>query len=224
MKKMEKLIKSFKEAILLVFLFILLFVIIVAIILVFLRIQIEIVNFKFCSQTSRHINKDYKIVVKLSAFGMIPIFKISLTKEKLEEMKVKEKFKNIDFTALEKKVPLDKDWLQIIKKLDILIRNINLHIDIGTENAVLTSIIVPAISTFIAIILRRKVKKFENQIFIMNPIYQNQNLVNIEFSGIFEIKMSHIINIIYIFMKKEKKGVKEYERTSNRGAYGYSYE
>lgn len=224
MKKMEKLIKSFKEAILLVFLFVLLFVIIVAIILVFSRIQIEIVNFKFCSQTSRHINKDYKIVVKLSAFGMLPIFKISLTKEKLEEMKVKEKFKNIDFTALEKKVPLDKDWLQIIKKLDILIRNINLHIDIGTENAVLTSIIVPAISTVIAIILRRKVKKFENQIFIMNPVYQNQNLVNIEFSGIFEIKMSHIINIIYIFMKKEKKGVKEYERTSNRGAYGYSYE
>lgn len=207
-----------------VFLFVLLAIIVIAIILFFLTIQIEIVNLKFCSQTSRHINEDYKIVLKLYVFGIIPIFKMNLTKPKFEEMKVKQKFKEIDFRALENKISLDRELLHRIKKLDILIRNINLHIDIGTENAILTSMIVPAISTVIAIILRKKVKKFENQIFIMNPIYQNQNLVNVEVSGIFDIKMSHIINIIYIFMKKEEKGVKKYERTSNRGSYGYSYE
>jgi len=140
---------------------------------------------------------------------------------KLEKMKVKEKIKKIDFTVFEKNISLDKEILQMVKKLNILIKKINLHIDIGTENASFTSIIVPAISTIIAIILRKKVKKFENQIFMINPIYQNQNLVNLSVSGIFEVKISHIINIIYIL---NRKGVKEYERTSNRRPYDYSYE
>lgn len=207
-----------------VFLFIFLSIITLAVILYFSKIQIQIMNFAFSSQTKRHINEDYKIIIKLYIFGFVPILKINLTKNKLEKMRVKEKIEKVDFTILEKSPSFDKTILKAIKKLKILIKNINLKIDIGTESAILTSIIVPAISTFIAFILRKTVKKFENQIFIMNPIYRNQNLVNLFISGIFEIKMSHIINIIYFLFKKEKKGVKEYERTSNRGPYDYSYE
>lgn len=224
---MEKLINKIasKEAEDLVFLFFMCVTIVVfMIILIFSKIRIEIINFQFCSQLKRHINKDYEIVIKLCAFDLLPIFKLKLTKEKLEKMKVKEKIKKIDFTALESNVTFDKESFRQIKKLDISIEKINLHIDLGTENASLTAILVPAISTIIAIILRKNVKKFENQIFIMKPIYQNQNLVNLFISGIFEIKMSHIINIMYYFAKKEKKGVKKYERTSNRGAYDYGYE
>lgn len=172
----------------------------------------------------RHINKDYKMIIKLYALGFIPILKINITKAKLEKIKLKEKMKNIDFKLLEDNYKFDKKILKTIKKLNISIKNINLHIGLGTENASLTSIIVPAISTIIAIVLRKTVKNFENQIFMIHPIYQNQNLVNIYISGIFEIKMSHIINIIYILNKKERKGVKEYERASDRRSYDYSYE
>lgn len=205
-----------------VFLFLLLILISLGVILYFSRIKIEIVNFRFTSQTQRHINKDYEIIVQLCVLGMVPILKIKLTKAKLEKIKVKEKIEKINFMELEKKIPLNKETFQTIKKLDILIKNINLYMDIGTENAVLTSIIVPAISTILAIILRKKIKKFQNQTFIMNPVYQNQNLVNLSVSGIFEVKMRHIINIIYILSRKE--GVKKYERTSNRRPYDYSYE
>ena len=119
----------------------------------------------------------------------------------------------------------DKKALVAVKELNIGIKKIKLYVDIGTENASLTSILVPALSTIIAIILHKKVKKFENQKFQIQPIYSNQNLVNIDISGIFDIKISHIINIIYIFNKEKKKGVKENnERTSNRRSYGYSYE
>lgn len=222
---MEKLIESSqKEGLILVFLFICIAIILLGIILFFSKIRIEIINFRFDSQLRRHINKDYKIIIKLKAFGLIPIFKINITKTKLEKMKLKEKIKNVDFKVLEDNHKLDKKILKAIKNLKLSIKNINLRLDIGTENATLTSIIVPAISTVIAIVLRKKVKKFENQIFMINPIYQNQNLVNLFVSGIFEIKMSHIINIIYILNKKEKKGVKEYERTSHRRPYDYSYE
>lgn len=222
---MEKLIEnSQKEGLILVFLFICIAIILLGIILFFSKIRIEIINFRFDSQLRRHINKDYKIIIKLKAFGLIPIFKINITKTKLERMRLKERIKNIDFDILENNYKLDKRMLKAMKNLNLSIKNIQLHIDIGTENASLTSIIVPAISTIIAIVLRKKMKHFENQVFIINPIYQNRNLINLSVSGIFEIKMSHIINIIYILNKKERKGVKEYERTSHRRSYGYSYE
>ena len=197
---------------------------VLVVILFFSKIRIQIINFRFHSQMQRHINKDYKIVVRLYALSFIPIFKISITKEKLEKIKLKERIKNIDFKWLEDNKKIDKKMLGAIKKLNILIRDINLQVELGTENASLTAILVPAISTVIAIILRKKVKNFENQIFMIHPIYQNQNLVNLYISGIFEIKMSHIINIIYMLNKKEKKGVKKYERTSHRRTYDYSYE
>ena len=71
--------------------------------------------------------------------------------------------------------------------------------------------------------LRNQIKKYnENQKFLIQPIYINQNLINIECSGIFEIEMIHIINTICIVNKK-RKGDKN-ERTSNRRSYDYGYE
>ena len=189
--------------------------------LILAKIKIEIIDFRFCSRTKRHLNKDDQIRIKLCAFGFIPIFKTNITKIKLEKMKLKEKIKDFDFNELKDHPKLDRNILTIIKNINIGIRDLELYVEIGTENASLTAILVPII---IAIVLHKKVKDFDHQIFVINPVYQNRNLVNISVSGIFEIKISHIINIIYMLNRKEKKGVKEYERTSHRRSYGYSYE
>ena len=209
-----------------VFLFIVLFILLTNILLIFSTIQIEIKNLKFNSQQlSRHINKNYEIIIKLLLLKFIPILKVNITKNKLEKLKLKEKIKNFDFKIIQNNKQFDKKALVIFKELNIDIQNIKLYVNIGTENASLTSILVPTISTIIAFILNKKIKKFENQIFKIQPIYTNQNLVNIDISGIFDIKISHIINIIYILNKEQKKGVRENnERTSNRRSYGYSYE
>lgn len=210
---------SSKGAIILVFIFVL---IVLIIFLVFSRIRIEVINFKFSSQTQRHINKDYKVVIKLCVLKKIPILKINITKTKLEKMKIKEKLKNIDFKIIQNKNRFDKNVIKAIKKSNININKINLNLEIGTENATLTAVAVPAISTILAILLSRKIENPKNQLFIIQPVFINQNLINIVFSGIFEIKMIHIINIIYVLNKKE--GVKKNERTSNRRTYDYSYE
>lgn len=207
-----------------VFLFICISIILLLNLLFFSKIRIEIMNLNFYSQAKRHLNKDYQIRIKLYGFYIIPIFTMNLTKRKLEDFKLKQKIQDIDFNILEDNSKFYKKMLQAMKSANISIRKINLQVEIGTENAGLTSIVVPAISTIIALVLHKTVKKFENQIFMVNPIYQNQNLLNIGVSGIFEIKMCHIINTIYILNRKEKKGVKGYERTSNRRSYGYSYE
>ncbi len=202
-----------------VFIFVLILIIVL---LVFSRIRIEVINFKFSSQTQRHINKDYKVIIKLCILKKIPILKVNITKTKLEKMKIKEKIKNIDFKIIQNKNKFDKNAIKAIKKSNININKINLKLEIGTENATLTSVIVPTISTILAILLSRKIENPKNQLFIIQPVYINQNLINIVFSGIFEMKMIHIINIIYILNRK--KGVNKHERTSNRRSYDYSYE
>lgn len=202
------------------FLFVLITILVLLISLIFSKINIEIINFRFNSQTKRHINKDYQIIIKLKAFGIIPIFKFKITKTKLEKLKLQEKVKNINFKFLENN-KIDKKILQSIKEIKISIKKFNLQADIGTENASLTSIIVPILSTILAILLQKNMKKIENQTFIIQPVYINQNLVNLFISGIFETKMMHIINMIN---NLNKKGVNKYERTSNRRAYDYSYE
>ena len=190
-----------------VFLFILLAVVIITVIFTFAKIQIQIVNLKFYSQKQRHINPDYKIIIRVLALGKIPVFKINITKTKLEKLRLKERVKQINWEVLQDKNNFDKDLLKAIKILNLNIRKINLNIELGTENASLTSIIVPALSTVIAILLRKKIKNYEDQIFIIQPLYCNQNLINILLSGIFELKMNHIISMICVLNKKE--GVKK---------------
>ena len=196
--------------------------ILILVIIYFSKIQVQIINLKFSSIMPRHLNKDYKIAIRWYILSKIPIMKFNIHKTKMEKIKIKEKIRNIDFKILEEQGKIDVKKLKTLKELKMKIKSVNLNLEIGTENAALTSILVPVISTVIAIVLRKKVRKYENQIFIINSVYLNQNLLNISLSGIFEIKINHIINMIYILNKKE--GVNKYERTSNRRSYDYSYE
>ena len=205
-----------------VFLYIIGFIFIILIIFIFSKIQIKIENFKFTSETKRHINTDYKLVIKLYILSKIPILKISINKKFIERLKVKEKMKTLEMELIENKLKIDKDFLKAMKKLDINIKHLNLRIDLGTENASFTSIIIPILSTIISMLLRNRIKDYKNQHYIVNPIFTNQNLINIELSSIFEIKMIHIIDSIYVLNKKE--GVENYERTSNRRTYDNCYE
>lgn len=209
-----------------VFLFVLLLITVIILLFLSIKIRIQIVDFRFTSQSRQHVNNNYKLIIKLYILNRLPIMKIVIDKEKIEKFKsniyIENKIKNINLKLIQDINIFDKRIFKAIKKLDLQIRNINLSIDFGTENASLTAIIVPIISTVIAIMVKKKMKKYEDQKYIINPIYINQNLINIALSGIFEIKMIHIINIIYILNKKE--GVKEYERTSNRRSYDYGYE
>ena len=141
----------------------------------------------------------------------------------LKNQKVKEKIKEEQTKIIENKANIDKELITSLKNIRTEIKEINLKISIGTENASLTAFVIPVISTFIAIFFSKQINKYNNkQSFLVTPVYIDQNLINIEGSGIFEIKMIHIINTICIVNKK-RKGDKN-ERTSNRRSYDYGYE
>ena len=201
---------------------------IIILIIITIRIKFEFINLRFTSLEKEHLNKNYEIKVTIYTFQKIPILKVKITNKKLQKAinneKIKEKIKRQETKIFEKTKDIDKQQiLKGLKSIKFEIDEMNLNVQVGTEDASITAFIIPVISTIIAMILSQKVKKYnDKQIFSIIPIYMNQNLINLEFSGIFQIKMIHIINTICIVNKK-RKGDRN-ERASHRRAYDYSYE
>lgn len=204
-----------------VFLFILLTIIIV---LIFSKIQVEIENFRLNLPKNKNkiLNDTFLFKIKLVIFGTLPIINLKINREKLKKLEnnLKDKKIKLDINKIGKQIT--KENINDAKKLQMHIEKIKLKINFGTENTILTSFIVPIISTIWSIVLTKKRVKEEKQRLQINPIYNKGNLVNIVFEGIFEIKMIHIIKVICAKIKKRR--VEKYERTSNRRAYDYSYE
>ena len=219
---MEKLILNpGKEELILVFIYFVLIIFILILLFIFSKIRIEIDNFEFNSQLKGFTNKNYKIYFKLYILKFIPILKIKIDdkkiRKKLKEDKFKAKTQKIEQDILSKKIPIGE-----FKNLDFEIKKFNLNLELGTENAFLTSMLIPIISALISILLGKKSKDVTNTKYMIKPIYINQNLIKILIFGIFDIKMFHIINILYSL--KNKEGENKNERTSNRRSYDYSYE
>lgn len=213
-----------KEGDILVFLLILLIIILM---IITIKTKIRFKDFEFSSQNKEHLNKNYKIEMIIYTFNFIPILKLKVTNKKINKVLSNEKIRKAineqKTKIIENRKDIDIEAIKEIKNIKIEIDEINLNILLGTEDAAITAFIIPIISTFIAIFLSQKVEKYnDNQKFSIQPVYINQNLINIEFSGIFQIKMIHIINTICMVNKK-RKGDKN-ERTSHRRAYDYGYE
>ncbi len=207
-----------------VFLFIILMVIFIVITI---NIKIEIQNLKFLSDKKPHLNDKYQIKIQINTFGIIPIFKLRIDELKIKNIlnnpKIKEKIKKQETKIIENKGNIDKELITSLKNIRAEIKEINLKILVGTENAALTAFTVPVITTITATFLSKQIKKYnDKQKFLVKPIYIDKNLINVEISGIFKIKMIHIINTVCIINKK-RRGDKN-ERTSNRRSYDYGYE
>ena len=114
--------------------------------------------------------------------------------------------------------------LKLLKKIKPNVSLLNLELKIGTEDAILTSFIVFLISTGISILLPHVIKRYDKNKYkyLITPLYFQKNLYQIKLNCIIEIKLVHIINMIYIFIKKRRSD--KNERTSNRRPYDYSYE
>ena len=211
-----------------VFLFILLIFLLLGLVILTSKLDIRMINLIIDSQSKKYINDRYEIIIKLKIFGNIPILKFTLNKSRLRKIKqsrkMNEKVKQLEKDIIQNKNKLD---VQIIKGLkefskNIYMEKLDLQIELGTENAFLTSMLVAIFSSILSITFSRIHVKEKNIIYEIEPIYMNKNSIKIEISGIFQIKLIHIINTIYVLNKKG--GRKNHERTSNRRSYDYSYE
>ena len=167
------------------FLFIFIILIIIAFAVHTSRIGIEIENLIIDTEADKgkKINKESEIYVYLLIFGKIRLFKKDVKNMKQPNFKIKNT--DIDIKILKGK-NLVINYVEMIKNIDIDIKKIDLNMQIGTQDAGVTAIIVGIISSILGIIIKKP--KYE-----IVPVYSNRNFVKIKLDGIFSIYLMQYI-------------------------------
>lgn len=201
-------------------------ILILAIFMIMLStVHFKVVDFKL-SNISKIVtssqNQKYEIEISLYLFNKIKWIWFRLNDNRIRKMYKKMSLEKIDIKKLEQDFKLED--LKELKELQPKVSAFQLEVNLGTEDAILTSFLIFGISTIISIILSYTIKEYKKNKYQykIKPLYINQNIYEVKLNCIIEVKMVHIINIIYIFIKKRR--VDKNERTSNRRSYGYSYE
>ncbi len=205
--------------------FICLFLVLLVTVIILSTISVRIERFNASNYNEAgKLKIDYKVFFELLFLNKLKIFSIKINKELINKLNVKKKIENIDFKQAKTNMPSKKDLKQIIKKSQIEIDKLNLKLEIGTIDVILTSAIITALASIIGIGLARIIEIYnkEKYSYEIYPIYQNKNLIKLDLNCIIKVKMVHIISIIYLIVKKRR--VEKSERTSNRMSYDYSYE
>ncbi len=205
--------------------FICLFLVLLVTVIILSTISVRIERFNASNYNEGgKLKIDYKVFFELLFLNKLKIFSIKINKELINKLNVKKKIENIDFKQAKTNMPSKKDLKQIIKKSQIEIDKLNLKLEIGTIDVILTSAIITALASIIGIGLARIIEIYnkEKYSYEIYPIYQNKNLIKLDLNCIIKVKMVHIISIIYLIVKKRR--VEKSERTSNRRSYDYSYE
>ena len=156
------------------------------------KIGIDIKNLIIDTDAEEKINEDGKIYVYLLLFNKIKLFRKNVRNIQMKDVK----FEASDFDIkIFKNKDIKINYLELIQNINIDIRKIDLDLQIGTENAGITAILVGILSGILGIII----KKPKYQIL---PIYANKNLLKINLNGIFTIYLMHYI---YKFIKDNIK-------------------
>ena len=178
--------------IILFFLFILVIFTILMIAIHTSKIGIDIENLIIDTDAEEKINEDGKIYVYLLLFNKIKLFRKNVRNIPMKDVK----FEASDFDIkIFKNKDIKINYLELIQNINIDIKNIDLNVNIGTEDAGITAILVGILAGILGIII----KKSKYQIL---PIYANRNLLKINLNGIFTI---YLIHYIYKFIKDNIK-------------------
>ena len=210
------------------------------------KIDIEVIQLRYIKiyekdATTRKINKKRKlesvIKIKLLIFGKVPIFSIKINKERWKKIEKIKRVQKVKVKVEQNVEKLENNLIQNInngdknaftniietaQKFNLKIKKLNMKINIGLDGVIATTIIIPIISTIVAFILRKTGINSQTTKYEIKPIYNmnnSRNEINIFLNCIFEVKVIHIINIMYFLKKGRWKN-----GTSNRRSYDYSYE
>ena len=178
--------------IILFFLFILVIFTILMIAIHTSKIGIDIENLIIDTDAEEKINEDVKIYVYLLLFNKIKLFRKNVRSLPMKDVKIETS--DFDIKIIKNK-DIKINYLELIQNINIDIKNIDLNVNIGTEDAGITAILVGILAGILGIII----KKPRYQIL---PIYANRNLLKINLNGIFTI---YLIHYIYKFIKDNIK-------------------
>lgn len=168
-------------------------------------IKIELKNFNISNLKIKRTN--YKLIFSLSFLDKFKWLSFKLNKRKLNKIRLKMHLDRIDIKKLEKdfKISDIKELLKIKPRLT----SMNLKLQVGFEDIILTTYIVPSICTLLSVILPGVTRRndIKNIKYVVEPIYNHGNLYYINLNSNIEIKMLNLLNSIYGIYKNRKKDV-----------------
>lgn len=206
---------------------ILFFLSLIFLILCLSNIEIEINKLWIDTQNKRNEKiKDYLFYIRLKLLGKITLLKIKIDNDKINKVK---KSKILNSKLLKKiskfnikgiKLTDKSQVIESIKELNIRVNKLNLYFAISISDNILTSFAVVIIATLISVIVAKNIKKGiskDEYAYKIKPIYEYKPRLKIKLNCIIDIKIVHIMNVIYRLIKKGS--VKYDERTSDRRTY-----
>ena len=162
------------------------------------------------------IEQEFIIYLELCLFNKIKIARIRLKKGLLYKIENKANMEEISKDA---KILKKMKALGILRKLKIRVSKLELELKLGTEDVMLTVFLIAFLSSIFSILIRNY--NYKKVHYNITPLYQFGNTIKFNLNCIIDVKVVHIIYVIYILLKK---GMIKNERTSNRRSYDYSYE
>lgn len=227
------------------FLCVLIIFLVIFVVIRYSSIRISIINLEIDTD-NKDIISNYQFEIGIYFFNKIRIIKLTVNEKKIKKLQDSKFIKtmcSVDFGKVTKKIEkkiqdrVIQDYKSfnilnfikvLLKELKLEILKFNLSFKFGVSDIMVTTYTVPIISTLISFILKLTVKdinlknKRKDYYYKIEPVY-NKNIINLRLNCIINVKIVHIINIIYIFLIKKRRSDK-YERASYRRSYGYSHE
>lgn len=171
-------------------------------------IHIQINNLEF-SNIRKLKNNKYKIVFSMIILKKVKWLLIKIDKRKLQRIINKIHLEKINIKKLEREFNI-KD-IKELSKIEPKIRYLNMDAKLGLDDVILTSYLIPIISTIFAIIMPYVVqrKDVKNIKYNLKPLYNMKNVYDIKLDICIEIKVMDILNVFYnIYKSKNKKECK----------------
>lgn len=197
---------------------------ITAILIIASTLHIQIKNLSISNMQTKN-NTKYAIIFSIYFANKIKYIWFNLNSKRAKKIYSKVQLEKIDLKKFKKVFKLSD--LKELTKLHLKISDLNLEMNIGTKSPLVTSFLVVTISNAISLLLPHLVNNLKDNRYFYNikPLYYNKELYKINLDCIIEIKMVHIINVIYyIFLKKGRRKNERSTTTSNRKSYAYSHE
>lgn len=211
---------------------ILFFLALISLMLCLSSLEIEINDLYINSENKKHHKlQNYLFSIRLKLLDKITWLKIKIDKNKMKKIENSKIFKSKIFNKVNeyeyirdiilknKEEIFKKDNIKYIKEINPKVNQFKLNMQICTLDGVFTSFGVAILAAIISILLAKNVEKFDKNKYkyVITPIYEQKPKIKIELNCIISIKIVHIMNVIYMLMKKRR--VEYDERTSNRGSY-----
>lgn len=182
------------------------------------KVEIKINNLDMSTVRKEKLNSNYKIHINLIIFNKIKIFGKEIKKVKFKKQNLDRLYNTVkSIEGKEASKVSFTNLIKTIKKLQIETKQLNLKIELGTEDAAISAILVGIISSVLGIILKNQMSK--EQQFEVIPLYIKQNILNLKLDGIFRINLIH-----YIYKNILKGREKNERKSSDRRSYAYSNE